>query len=230
MDKSGRINRLMVSRNICLDKQSSHPSTHKTQPERTWRYIPLGFIVISLALHCLLLGAFDIDSRLAHWRDPLKTPIVATTHRQTEQKPPTGQNNIRTINANTVQLTKQKTSEGKISRTETNFTNEAQRNSSPNDAADTDEGYLPRAFLSQSATPDHDINFDEINAPETGGTLEMRLWINSYGDVTAVDLYATEAPSWFTEMVVDKFANSRFRPALKNGKPVASIMPIEVFF
>lgn len=98
-----------------------------------------------------------------------------------------------------------------------------------NAVVDSDEGYLPQEFLSRAAIPEDEIDLQEIPPPGTG-SFRMLVWINSRGDVARIDLDNSDVPAWFSEQVVDRFKKSRFRPGLRDEKPVASIMRVEVTY
>lgn len=92
---------------------------------------------------------------------------------------------------------------------------------------DFDEGYLPQEFLSRAAIPEDEIDLQEIPPPGTG-SFRMLVWINSRGDVARIDLDDSDVPAWFSQEVVDRFKKARFKPGLRDEKPAASIMRIEV--
>jgi len=91
------------------------------------------------------------------------------------------------------------------------------------------EGYLPQEFLSRSPIPEQEINLQDITPPDEGA-FQMYVWIDSRGEVTRVDLSDQHYPAWFTEQVVDRFKQSRFKPGLRGDRPTASIMHVEVMF
>lgn len=94
---------------------------------------------------------------------------------------------------------------------------------------DPDEGYLPQAYVTQTATPESEIDLSSITSP-IPGKFQMYIWINSLGQVTKVEPEESDTPSWLSGEVIDVFSNTRFIPARRNEKPVASIMHIEVVY
>jgi len=95
---------------------------------------------------------------------------------------------------------------------------------------DTDDGYVPSEFLSQTAIPTSDIDLQDIASPEAPGRLQLLLWINKEGEVTKVDVELTQAPEWFSAQVIDRFKQAPFVPGQRDNKPAASLMRIEVSF
>lgn len=93
-----------------------------------------------------------------------------------------------------------------------------------------DEGYLPDDYLSRPATPEHEIDLQDIDPAQVAGRMQLLLWIDSNGEVTQVDIEATDAPGRFTDQVIDRFKQSHFVPGQRDDKPVASLMRIEVSF
>ncbi len=98
-----------------------------------------------------------------------------------------------------------------------------------NETAGLDDGYLPQELLSRAAIPEDDIDLQDITPPGEGA-FQMYLWVDSRGDVTRIDVQESEVAEWFVEKVVDRFKKSKFKPGLRDNKPVAAIMHIEVFF
>lgn len=98
-----------------------------------------------------------------------------------------------------------------------------------NETAGFDDGYLPQELLSRAAIPEDDIDLQDITPPGEGA-FQMYLWVDSRGDVTRIDVQKSEVAEWFVEKVVDRFKKSKFKPGLRDNKPVAAIMHIEVFF
>lgn len=96
-------------------------------------------------------------------------------------------------------------------------------------ATDPEEGYLPQEYLTSAAIPEDEIDLQMIPSPGEG-SFRMQVWINSQGKVTKVDLDVTDAPSWFTAQVIEKFEKCRFRPGLRDDRAVASIMRVQVSY
>lgn len=102
--------------------------------------------------------------------------------------------------------------------------------SNPERLPDSENGYLPAEFLSRTALPASEIELQDLAAPEAPGRLQLLLWINQAGEVTQVDVEASDAPDWFTQEVTQRFKQAVFEPGLRAGRAVASLMRIEVLF
>lgn len=90
------------------------------------------------------------------------------------------------------------------------------------------EVYLPDDFLTVSAIPLGEIDLYNLPSPAETGAFTMSIWIASSGIVTRVELDETTTPRWFANQIVEKFKSSRFTPAQRGGRVVASIMRVEV--
>jgi hypothetical protein len=73
-----------------------------------------------------------------------------------------------------------------------------------------------------------DLDIPEARLPTVRGTLVLRLWISAQGQVTAFEPESTDLPEEYVTAVGETFATVRFAPALKNGRPVASVLRIEI--
>ena len=75
----------------------------------------------------------------------------------------------------------------------------------------------------------------ELDTPETwpiavSGRIVMKLWINEFGEVIAADVEQSELPEIFSKTAVAAFKRLRFTPGERNGKPVGTMMRIEVIY
>ncbi|MGF1508225.1 MAG: energy transducer TonB [Myxococcota bacterium] len=58
------------------------------------------------------------------------------------------------------------------------------------------------------------------------GRTVVRLQVSARGNVTAVDVLRSEPPGWFDEAAVRAAKQIRFRPAKRNGRRQASVVPL----
>lgn len=63
-----------------------------------------------------------------------------------------------------------------------------------------------------------------------GGVVRVTLFINEHGGLDKVDLVEATPPGHFEEAALEAVNQLRFKPALKNGRPVKSSKAIEVVF
>ena len=194
--------------------------------EGNQRSVLLRFILLSMLLHGLVLGASSMSwhpvARLPH----NKTPMTVKLPQSTQEMAKVPDSERYTINEHVAQ------EKGQEAAPRSGFpaVDGAQNHLDPDETADPDEGYLPREYLSQSAIPEDEIDLNDIQPLGIPGSFRMQVWINSRGQVTGIYLDETELPSWFTDKIIDRFAKSAFTPAQRDGSPVASIMRIEVDF
>jgi hypothetical protein len=79
-------------------------------------------------------------------------------------------------------------------------------------------------------TAEADLDTPEIRPIFASGTIILKLWINELGDVIAVDVEKTDLPEIFSRTAAAAFRNLRFVPGEINGRPVGSMMRIEVTY
>lgn len=98
------------------------------------------------------------------------------------------------------------------------------------DASTTAKSPVPAGSLNRSAYPLGPVNLDipEARLPTVQGRLVMKLWINEQGQVVAFEAEPTDLPTEYVTAVGDTLTEVRFAPALKQGRPVASVLRIEV--
>lgn len=75
----------------------------------------------------------------------------------------------------------------------------------------------------------------ELDTPEiwpilASGTIVLKLWISELGDVIAVDVEKTDLPETFSSTAVAAFRRLRFTPGEIDGRPVGTMMRIEVTY
>jgi TonB family protein len=74
-----------------------------------------------------------------------------------------------------------------------------------------------------------------LDVPEMGpifasGKVILKLWINEFGNVISVDVEKSEMPEAVSASAAAAFAKLRFVPGEINGRPVGSMMRIEVTY
>jgi TonB family protein len=79
------------------------------------------------------------------------------------------------------------------------------------------------------------ISAPELDGPELGpifasGTVILKLWINELGDVVSVDVEKTDLPEAYSRTAAAAFKNLHFVPGEVNGRPVATMIRIEVSY
>lgn len=73
-----------------------------------------------------------------------------------------------------------------------------------------------------------DLDIPEAGLLTTSAPLVMRLWIDSLGRVVSIEIQNTDLPKPFTAAVAATFGRARFEPGEMYGRPVGSIMKIEI--
>jgi hypothetical protein len=73
-----------------------------------------------------------------------------------------------------------------------------------------------------------DLDIPEAGLLKSSDALVMRLWIDSLGRVVSIEIQNTDLPKPFTAAVAATFGRARFEPGEMYGRPVGSIMKIEV--
>jgi hypothetical protein len=188
--------------------------------------MPFWALLMSVVLHALLLGCFGGSCHLPSWLRARQERLVVKLipqHGQSEQ--PASITLVKHAQDDLAPPVLPATQA--ISEKVAPAPQPPASNASPQD---TDDGYLPSEFLSQTAIPTSDIDLQDIASPEAPGRLQLLLWINKAGEVTKVDVELTEAPQWFSAQVIDRFKQAPFVPGQRDNKPEASLMRIEVSF
>jgi len=86
--------------------------------------------------------------------------------------------------------------------------------------------------LTKPARPTSDpvLNPRELGPVIASGTIILKLWINELGDVVAAEVETTDLPEAFSATAVAAFSGLRFTPGEIDGRPVATMMKIEVSY
>jgi hypothetical protein len=84
--------------------------------------------------------------------------------------------------------------------------------------------------LTQRPRPEGEVNLDvpEALLLTQTGSLVLSLWINSVGKVVSISYEASELPEAFTTAIGEVFSQVRFIPGEIHGRPVNSILRIEI--
>lgn len=73
-----------------------------------------------------------------------------------------------------------------------------------------------------------DMEATEINPSEMFGRTVLKVWISATGTVAAMETEFSDMPEPFRRVTVAAFERMRFMPGQIDGKPVGSIMKIEI--
>jgi hypothetical protein len=73
-----------------------------------------------------------------------------------------------------------------------------------------------------------DLDIPEADMLTTSGTVVLKLWIDNLGKVVSVEIENTNLPEEFASAVAVAFGAVRFEPGEIYGRPVGSILRIEV--
>jgi hypothetical protein len=72
------------------------------------------------------------------------------------------------------------------------------------------------------------LDIPEARQLTSSGSMVMRLWIDSLGRVTSIEIDETNLPPEYTSAVAATFSKIRFEPGEINGRPVGGILKFEV--
>lgn len=94
----------------------------------------------------------------------------------------------------------------------------------------TEEIFFTADQLTQHPRPTEEVN---LNVPEAqllthSGNIVLSLWINNLGNVVSINYEVNELPEAFTSAIGNVFRHVRFLPGEIHGRPVHSIMRIEI--
>jgi len=67
-----------------------------------------------------------------------------------------------------------------------------------------------------------------VNPAEMFGKAVLKIWINDTGEIATVETEFTDMPEAFHRGLVAAFERMRFMPGQVDGKPVGSILEIEI--
>ena len=75
-----------------------------------------------------------------------------------------------------------------------------------------------------------DVETPEIRAVVASGKMVLRLWIDPSGAVVEVDVEKSDLPAMFARTAIAAFKALRFTPGEIDGRPVGTLMRIEVSY
>jgi hypothetical protein len=73
-----------------------------------------------------------------------------------------------------------------------------------------------------------DLNIPEARLLTDPGSLVLNLWIDNLGKVVSVEIDKTDLPEEYATAVAETFSQVRFEPGEIHGRPVRSILRIEI--
>lgn len=73
-----------------------------------------------------------------------------------------------------------------------------------------------------------DLEGEALSSRHEGGRIRATLWISVHGAVDRVEIEHSDLPAVYVETVVEGFLRARFSPAMREGKQVASKLPVEI--
>lgn len=89
--------------------------------------------------------------------------------------------------------------------------------------------YLPDEVHERAkVVVDIDPYLDSMRDLPGSGSATLSLWINEFGEVDQVRVVTSDLEASFEEALADQFRAARFKPALREGGAVKSLMKIEV--
>jgi hypothetical protein len=100
----------------------------------------------------------------------------------------------------------------------------------PAPSVETKEAFFPASQLTRRphARDKVDLNIPEADRLTTSGTVVLKLWIDNLGKVVSVEVESTNLPEEFAAAVAVSFGAVRFEPGEMYGRPVGSILRIEI--
>jgi hypothetical protein len=92
------------------------------------------------------------------------------------------------------------------------------------------ETFLTSDKLTKRPRPIGEVNLEipEAALLKRSGHLVLKLWIDNLGKVVSIEIDQTDLPEKFTRAVAATFGKARFEPGELYGRPVGSIMKIEI--
>lgn len=78
------------------------------------------------------------------------------------------------------------------------------------------------------AASDVQIDYPEESGSEEGGRIVLRLLINELGTVDRIVVETDDAPKTLEQLALGAFTHARFRPGMRDNRPVKSQMLVEV--
>jgi hypothetical protein len=73
-----------------------------------------------------------------------------------------------------------------------------------------------------------DLNIPEARVLTAPGSLVLNLWINNLGEVVSIEIEKTTFPAEYAAAAAETFGSVRFEPGEIHGRPVNSIVKIEI--
>ena len=105
----------------------------------------------------------------------------------------------------------------------TNQTNSAQH-------PDIEAAYYTTDQLSKHPQALGEPQLEIEDASEYQGTVALKIWISASGEVVSVQIEESDLPANVTDAAVDAFRHLRFAAGELYGRPVGSVMEIEVAY
>lgn len=75
-----------------------------------------------------------------------------------------------------------------------------------------------------------ELDVAEIRPIVASGKIILKLWINEFGAVSDVEVEKTQLPEMFSRTAIAAFKGLQFAPGELNGRPVRTVMRIEVTY
>ena len=107
---------------------------------------------------------------------------------------------------------------------------DGQKVAQPNPSIEKKEAFFPANQLTRRprARGEVDLNIPEADMLTTSGTVVLKLWIDNLGKVVSAEVENTNLPEEFAAAVAIAFGAVRFEPGEIYGRPVGSVLRIEV--
>ena len=107
---------------------------------------------------------------------------------------------------------------------------DGQKMARPNPSIEKTEAFFPANQLTRRprARGEVDLDIPEADMLTTSGTVVLKLWIDNLGKVVSVEIENTTLPEEFAAAVAISFGAVRFEPGEIYGRPVGSILRIEI--
>jgi TonB family protein len=75
-----------------------------------------------------------------------------------------------------------------------------------------------------------ELDPEEIKPVVASGKVVLKLWISDAGSVAEVEVESSDLPAMFTRAAVAGFKRLRFTPGERDGRPVGTVIKIEVLY
>jgi outer membrane biosynthesis protein TonB len=92
------------------------------------------------------------------------------------------------------------------------------------------EQFFPAEQLDKRPRPQGEVDLDIAEAAmvKQPGSLVLKIWIDSLGRVVAADIESSSLPARFTQALAETFGRIHFEPGELYGRPVGSILRVEI--